>query len=71
MHRIERRLITDICVDGSHIALGDANGVIQNLGYRCQTVCRAGCVRNDNILFCHRLVIYAIDNSLVGILARR
>jgi hypothetical protein len=57
-------------VDRRHVALLDAEGVVENVGNRRQAVGRAGRVRDDAVVLGQRVVVDAEDDRLVGIVAR-
>ena len=70
VHRIQRRLVAGVGVDGGHIAALDAEQVVQHLGHRGQGVGRARTVGDDDVVGRQRLMVDLEDDGLVGVVGR-
>ena len=68
---VECRLVSRIGVNRGHESLVDADGVIDHLGYWRQAVGGTGRIGYDDVLTAELVVVDPIDDSQVGILARR
>src|SRR5690606_4220541 len=63
VHRIQRRLVAGVGVDGGHVAALDAKQVVQHLGHRRQAVGGAAGVRHDDVVLGEALVVDAVNNG--------
>ena len=70
VHRIQRRLVAGVGVDGGHIAALDAEQVVQHLGHRGQGVGRARAVGHDDVVGRQGLMVDLEDDGLVGAVGR-
>ena len=70
MHRVERRLVAGVGVDGGHVAVGDADQLVKHLGDRGQAIGGARAVRDDVVFGLQRLVVDAVDDGVVGAVGR-
>src|SRR5690606_3422676 len=70
VHRIQRRLVAGVGVDGGHVAALDAEQLVQHLGHRGQAVGGARGVRHHDVVGGQRVVVDAIDNGLLDAVAR-
>ena len=70
VHRIQRRLVAGVGVDGRHHALLDADRVVKDADHRHEAVGGARGVRDDHVLLGELLMVHAVDDSEVGVFAR-
>jgi len=71
VHRVERRLVAGIGVNGRHHALFEADGIIQSLGDRRKAIGGARGVGDDQVILGQLLVVHAIDDCQVCAVGRR
>ena len=71
VQRIDGVLVAGIGVDGDHVAALDDEVVVQHLRHRRQAVGGAGRVGDDRHLLGQDLVVHAIDDGRVHMVARR
>ncbi len=71
MHLVERRLVVGERVDRRHVATFDAAQVVEDLGDRRQAVGRARGVGDDHVFGGQLVVVDAVNDRLVGAVARR
>ena len=69
VHRVQRRLVAGVGVDGGHVAALDAAELLQHVGHRRQAVGGARRVRDDQVVPGQRLVVHAVDDGLVDAVA--
>ena len=69
VHRIQRRLVAGVGVDGGHIAALDAEQVVQDLGHGGQGIGGARAVGDDDVVGSQGLMVDLVDDGLVGTVA--
>ncbi len=71
VHRVQRRLVAGVGVDGRHEALLDADGIVEDLGHGGERVGRAGRVGDHDVVLCQLVVVDPVDDGEVGLVAGR
>ena len=69
VHGVQRRLVAGIGMDRRHEAALDADGIVQHLGDRRQTVGGARGVRHHDVIARQRMVVHAVNDGLVRAVA--
>ena len=70
MQYVRQHLVVGIGMDGRHQPVLDADAVVQDLGQRRQAIGGAGCIGNDVITALERIVVDAVHDGIVHVLAR-
>ena len=65
MHRVQGGLIACVAVDRCHKAARNADSIVDRKGHRAKAVRGARGVRDDDIVFRQRAVIYPVNYGLI------
>jgi hypothetical protein len=70
VHRVQRRLVAGVGMHRRHVAVVDADELLQHLGDRRQAVGRAGAVRDDQMVLGEAVMVDAVNGGVVGMVGR-
>ncbi len=68
---VGQNLVVGVRVNGRHDAVLDANLFVQRLDQWCEAVGRARCIGNDRVIGSQRVMVDAVNDRAVNVLAAR